>query len=484
MKNFKTTYFVLPLLAANLSMSPDTIRGWESFSLSSRSIAAAAGGCNPVGDINRLGQAEVNAGKNPTKLTATCALDSKTRVVIDGEKHEVVGHLEVTWVQDTVQVKSGGAKFDSRGSNANAAKAETKIESVSQVKYVATLTVSAGDVSIIIPTKEFSVNEEGSIYASMDAQFKSGIAKLQKQVKEEEDKKKAEAQLALEVKECLKSEDGKELSLAGAINCHKKTLITLSGKDAEAYYNKNMKQNLQSMVFSGTEQERGEAQAILEKLNKGYLPASVKGSVSSLTKSAGYNNAISKLALQVQLAKQANDRTAAIEAQTQLQGLKSQMQQDLGREIFNSSLTSPMQIGGYNQQGLGASDARYYQSMLNRNLELAFKTPDDLLRSQSPGAQTGERTYDLDNSGRLNRGPSMPISGLPNVNGPQQNALNRPGYANYGPRQMMPQQGYNPMAQGQGYQQPYYGPRQMSTPMYNNSGYMPQPVMRTGGLRY
>lgn len=480
MKNFKTTYWILPLLAANLSMGPEMIRGWESASLSS------TGKCDPIAEINRKG----SFSKDTRLLTASCDFSSKTQIVVgsgkDQEKHSVTGRLTVERIEEVVEVKRGRA-FDIDSVNKNSDANTERVEKVERVTYRATLNFSSdAGIEIDPVVQNYSSDQKGMIVSQMQSSFANGIAKMQKQAKQEVADQKAEQKLEAEIKACVKSDDGskggKVNSLAEKMECHKDQLIGLTGKEAESYYNKNMKTPLESLVFRGNAEDREEAQAILESMNKGYVPSIVKNSVSALTKSVSYQNKIAELATQVQLASQGpqdeNSKRAKSVAQMQIQGLKSQMLSDFRAETANNSSFGLGRLGVYGS----TSDVSRYQQLLDNNMKLAFLTPDKFFELQSSGAQTGASQYEIDPTGRLQRGgANMPIAGLPNVNNPQQ--------APYGPRQMGPQ-GYGPQSMGQRQVMPQqYGQRPMMGPqqspmMYNNNGYVPSPVMRTGGVRY
>lgn len=482
MKNLKKTYWILPLLAANLSMGPEMIRGWDALSLSSKAA------CDPAGDILRKGQMLAPADRK--LITATCEFDSKTQITVgygkDQEKFSVTGNLTVERVEEVVEIKKGRA-FDMNKVSSTADDSGPKVEKVERVSYRAVLVLNSDSGVTIEPiVKTYAAGQEGRIASEMQAAFAKGIADMQNVAKKEANEKRAQETLEAEVKACIKSDDGSKTgkvnTLAEKMTCHKNELITLTGKEAVAYYDKNMKTVLESMVFRGNAEERGEAQAVLDSLNKGYVPSGVKNSISALNKSVAYQAKISDLAAQSQLAEQMKDKEGKADAQRKIQGLKSQMLSDMQAEMrADSIIDNAFPLGRTGVYG-GNADTNRYMKLLDNNMRLAFLTPNKFFDLQDPGSQTGPSQYDLDLNGRLQRGDSMAISGLPNVQpGGPRSPLTQPGYQpQYGPRQMrtgpygpqsMPPQQYGAAMPQQ------YNPRMMPQ---SQGGYVPQPIFRTG----
>lgn len=472
MKNLKTTYWILPLLAANLSMGPEMLRGYQSLSLSSRTPSSEA--CDIPGRIQRAGQRAQDAKQSTARISVTCDLEAKNQVVINKEKVDVSGKLTVTRVEEIVTVKAQGARFNLDGINSGA-KEEPKQEArqEARVYYVATLAMTAGDESLEVIKREYST--AGEIDAAMKNEFKNGVIKLEKRIKQEEAEKLAEKKRQEQIDKCLVKDDGSKTpnanNLTEKLECHKDKMMGMVGREAESYYNTNMKTALESMVFRGNDGERDTANNLLSSLSL-TAPPSIKGAVSALQKSAGYQSQIEVLANEVQMTDASGDINGKRLAQIKLQGLRSQMKTDLQRDAMNYSQTMGLQLGIYNQSSRGSADVSRYMQLLNNNMELAFKTPSKFFDTMSTGNQTGSPGYDLDGSGRLQRGgSSMNMSGIPNTN--QQN----PGYAQMPPRQMSPMSMNGGPSQ---YNRPGMGPQQMQPMSMQPQRYVPNPVMSTG----
>lgn len=458
MKNLKTSYLVLPFLAANFLMGPQSFGA-----LTDGKSASSKGSCDLASKFDRLGDAALNSGRSTESLIATC--DLSIGATVDGKK--VTGKLVVERREEMVAPERAKAKFDRNGSNKTLSKEELnkevkKEDYVARVSYVATLSFESDSEFNADPvTDRYSKDGLESILPDMKKAFASGVADMQSRHKQELADRKAEEKKKRLADACMVeddgSRDGKAYDLKGQMECHKGKLVGLSSKDAQAYYSKNMKKTLESMVFSGEASDREEAKGILEGLSSNSV---VGLSAKALSTAATRQDQVETIARKILVA--GNNSVAKGNAQRELLGLRSQVEsEDMMLNMYSSF------GNGRNSQSSSVQDAHYYNSLLTSNMKLAFMGQSSLDRQTS--MRNGNMSYDIDPSGRLSGGnQNMAMAGQQMPFNQQQSQFNRSGVQQYQPQGQYMQQGGRP------YQ--YAGQNQFSGQMAPQQ-YIPQSTM-------
>lgn len=458
MKNINSIYWVLPLLAVNIYTAPNL-----TYAGPSRDPAAFTDGSRDSSSTScNLDRQLARGGNN---VSATCALTSNTKIVnSDKEQVYVTGNLTVTRRTITVAAEQA-AEYDFAGRKKETAPKEGPQQ---KVIFEATLTFDGEGVDSEPITREFPAERLSSakeIYNEMVSEYKKGLTRIQRDIKDLAAKEKRQQLLAEGHEKCLNAspdEGGKAYEVSEQIDCHVKRLGSKTGSDAVSYYNANLKQSLESLVFRGDAAEREQAAGILDSIQKTAGNSSVKKSASVLKKSVVYQNQIEALAMRVQAAGDNRQELAA--AQTALQGLQMQMKNDLGRDAAMSQFA--MMRSGNNLSSMQSmSDSNRYMSLINNNLKLAFMSPDRLFQLQGSGSNTGIPSYNTD---PMNR---MPVD--------RNMMMARPGQ----PQQPLPP-GVQPMPQQMQAQRPMGAggpPPYMMPGGYTSQSYSAQrPVLRPG----
>lgn len=485
MKTLKTTYWILPLLALNLTLG---VSSYAARTDGRDNHSKKGAGC----DI----EAQMNAFKARNKgaaiLSGSCDFTSADKLSVGKDKYPVTGTLKVVRRQIEVKAEEADDGVDLLGRKKDVSILRKDNASDKRFVFEATLTfASDADVSVDTVRKTFmaeDINSVNEIVSKMKGEFSESMKQMQKDINDNIAKEKREKLIADGHEKCMNDEAGKAYKTDEKMNCHKDRLASLDGKDAVNYYNKNLKQQLESLVFRGDGADRDEAVAILEGLSE---VASIKKSVTSLQKSVTYQSQIENLALRVQAA--GNNTQEKRNAQQALLGLKQQMQQD--RDM--SAGPQPYARGGQmsmrlDTTSLGSLDAQRYSGLLENNMKLAFLTPDKFFQTMGAGSATGQPATEVDPNNRMARGNSnMPMNqqGVNQMPGGQAQGqiMNRPGMP---PTQMMQRPPNGNMYAGQQPGMQQYQPQQQ--PFYQNGysqpGYAPQstqglrPVFRPGVL--
>lgn len=473
MKNLKSTYFVLPLLAANLISPPSFAKLTDG--------SGSKGGCNIESQMGL-------AASRGQAIKAVCDFKSDTKITVGRDKVSLNGSLVVEQRKEKISPKANVEKFELFGEGSNGsgnklgpdAKAEAKQEPQEQTVYVATLTFSSdGDVAADPVTRTFTradISNAAEIVNIMKSEYTKSIARVQKDVKDQEAKEKRQALIEEGEKNCVNDSDGKIYKADEKMRCQVSKVSDMSSKDARSYYNSKMKTNLESLVFRGDNEDRETAQGILESLSD---VAALKTSANALKRSIYYQDKIEMIAGKIQMA--GDNATEKGAAQLELTGLKLQMKSDREMMPTVSSMSVIGQGGRYNIDSMqAANDAQRYQSLLDNNMKMAFMTPEKFFQTMQNGSTTGIPSTNVDPMNRLgpNGNPMMNNQFPQRQQGPM--PMVRQGVPMQNQYAMQGQRPYQMPGQAP-YQQPYQYQYQQPQPSYQYvpSSISQQPVIRT-----